>query len=140
MWGADGNVAGLEYLLGLLPGELDVVSHISPERGADIHQLGAVMTTLRHPLPEGLQVLPDLLEKQLPVCGGGPPGVPLRFTVADPNMRGYAAAEIWISGDRLLFPNVLESQQQCIHLTLCAVQHLYFQCVIVVGHPGGDEL
>ena len=85
--GADGDAAGLKYLLSLLPGELNVADHIPPERDADVHQLWAAVNRLRRPLPERLQILPDLPDKLFPVRLGGDPGIPLRLAVAGPNMR-----------------------------------------------------
>ncbi len=58
--GADRDVARLEHLLGFLAGELDVLFHVTPKRGADVHQLGAVLGVLLLPVPEHIQTFQRL--------------------------------------------------------------------------------
>ena len=140
--GADRDIARLEHLLGFLAGELDVLFHVTPERGADVHQLGAVLVldALLLPVPEHIQVLLGGLPDRFVVRFSGAIGVPLKLPIVLPDVGSHPAAEVGVAGDRLLAQQVFQLQRQSIHRPVRAVQHRQLQGIVLARDVGGDKL
>ena len=138
--GADRDVARLEHLLGLLAGELDVLFHVTPERGTDVHQFGAISGPLQSPVPKHIQITAHSLPDCLIVGLCGAICVPLEFPIAIPDVGSHTFPEIGVAGDGLLAQNIPQFQYLDVHRPIDAVQNSQLQGIVLAGNVGGDKL
>ena len=72
---ANGDISIRKHLPCLLPCEFNIGFHITPQRRADEHQLGAGLFPFRRPFPEHGQVLPDGLPEDIVIRSRGMIGI-----------------------------------------------------------------
>ena len=138
--GTDRDVPGLKHLPRFLLCEGYVLLHVTPERGTDVHQFGAISGPLQSPVPKHIQITAHSLPDCLIVGLCGAICVPLEFPIVIPDVGSHTFPEIGVAGNGLFAQNIPQFQYLDVHRPIDAVQNSQLQSIVLARNVGGDKL